>query len=45
MEQNAQAALSTADRAYVLETGKIVATGTGAELLSSPVIKKAYLGG
>lgn len=45
VEQNAQAALSIADRAYVLETGKIVTTGTGAELLSSPVIKKAYLGG
>ncbi len=45
VEQNAQAALSIADRAYVLETGKIVTTGTGAELLKSPVIKKAYLGG
>ncbi|MDY3281880.1 ABC transporter ATP-binding protein [Dysosmobacter sp.] len=45
VEQNAQAALSIADRGYVLETGKIVTTGTGAELLSSPAIKKAYLGG
>ena len=45
VEQNAQAALSVADRGYVLETGKIVTTGTGAELLASPVIKKAYLGG
>ncbi len=45
VEQNAQAALSIADRAYVLETGKVVTTGTGAELLSSPAIKKAYLGG
>ena len=45
VEQNAQAALSVADRGYVLETGKIVTTGTGAELLSSPAIKKAYLGG
>ena len=44
-EQNAQAALSVADRGYVLETGKIVTTGTGAELLASPAIKKAYLGG
>ncbi|MDO5331278.1 MAG: ATP-binding cassette domain-containing protein, partial [Bacillota bacterium] len=44
VEQNAQAALSVADRAYVLETGKIVMTGTGAELLASPEIKKAYLG-
>ena len=45
VEQNAQAALSVADRGYVLETGKIVTTGTGAELLASPTIKKAYLGG
>ena len=45
VEQNAQAALSVADRGYVLETGKIVTTGTGAELLASPIIKKAYLGG
>ena len=45
VEQNAQAALSVADRAYVLETGKIVMEGTGRELLTSPAIKKAYLGG
>ena len=45
VEQNAQAALSVADRGYVLETGKIVTTGTGEELLESPAIKKAYLGG
>ena len=45
VEKNAQAALSVADRGYVLETGKIVTTGTGAELLASPAIKKAYLGG
>ena len=45
VEQNAQAALSVADRGYVLETGKTVTTGTGAELLASPAIKKAYLGG
>ena len=45
VEQNAQAALSVADRGYVLETGHIVTTGTGAELLESPSIKKAYLGG
>ena len=45
VEQNAQAALSVAYRGYVLETGKIVTTGTGAELLASPAIKKAYLGG
>lgn len=40
-----QAALSIADRGYVLETGKIVTSGTGTELLASPEIKKAYLGG
>ena len=45
VEQNAQAALSVADRGYVLETGKIVTTGTGTQLLESPEIKKAYLGG
>ncbi|MDD3193843.1 MAG: ABC transporter ATP-binding protein [Oscillospiraceae bacterium] len=45
VEQNAQAALSVADRGYVLETGKIVLSGTGAELLGAPEIKKAYLGG
>ena len=45
VEPNAQAALSVADRGYVLETGKVVTTGTGSELLSSPEIKKAYLGG
>ena len=45
VEQNAQMALSVAHRGYVLETGKIVTTGTGAELIQSPDIKKAYLGG
>ena len=45
VEQNAQAALSVADRGYVLETGRVVTTGTGHELLESPAIKKAYLGG
>ena len=45
VEQNAQAALSVADRGYVLETGRIVTSGTGKELLASPAIKKAYLGG
>ena len=45
VEQNAQAALSVADRGYVLETGKVVTTGPSAELLASPAIKKAYLGG
>ena len=45
VEQNAQAALSIADRGYVLETGRIVTSGTGQELLASPQIKRAYLGG
>ena len=44
VEQNAQAALSVADRAYVLETGNITLTGTGAELLTNEAVKKAYLG-
>ena len=45
VEQNAQAALSIADRAYVLETGKITLSGTGAELAKSDEVRKAYLGG
>ncbi len=45
VEQNAEMALSIADRAYVLESGRIVLTGTGAELKASDAIKKAYLGG
>ena len=45
VEQNAQAALSIADRAYVLETGKITLSGTGAELMVSDQVRKAYLGG
>lgn len=45
VEQNAQMALSIANRAYVLETGKIVTTGTGEELLNNDAVKKAYLGG
>ena len=44
VEQNAQAALSVADRGYVLETGKVVTTGSGQTLLEDPAIKKAYLG-
>jgi branched-chain amino acid transport system ATP-binding protein len=44
VEQNAQQALSVADRAYVLETGSIVKSGTGRELLGDPSIKDAYLG-
>jgi len=45
VEQNAQAALSVADRAYVMETGKITLSGTGKELAESEAVKKAYLGG
>ena len=45
IEQNAGMALSVADRAYVIENGKIVLSGTGAELAMSDEIKKAYLGG
>ncbi|HIZ52885.1 MAG TPA: ABC transporter ATP-binding protein [Candidatus Enterococcus avicola] len=45
IEQNANMALSIADRGYVLETGKIVLEGTGQELLASESVKKAYLGG
>ncbi|MBP3519891.1 MAG: ABC transporter ATP-binding protein [Oscillospiraceae bacterium] len=45
VEQNAQMALSVADRGYVLETGRLVSTGTGAELLKDESVKKAYLGG
>ena len=45
VEQNALAALSVADRGYVLETGKIVSTGSGADLLNDEAVKKAYLGG
>ena len=45
VEQNARMALSVADRAYVMETGNIVLSGTGEELAQSPEIQKAYLGG
>ena len=45
VEQNAQAALSVADRAYVLETGSITLSGTGSELAASDQVRKAYLGG
>jgi branched-chain amino acid transport system ATP-binding protein len=44
VEQNATKALEVAHRAYVLETGSIVQTGTGKELLSSPDVQRAYLG-
>ena len=45
IEQNANKALSIADRGYVLETGKVVLSGTGKELLESEEVRKAYLGG
>ena len=44
VEQNAKKALSISDRAYVLEIGKIVKSGTGASLLSDEDIRRAYLG-
>jgi branched-chain amino acid transport system ATP-binding protein len=44
VEQNAQQALSRAHRAYVLETGRIVKSGAGPELLNDPTVKDAYLG-
>jgi branched-chain amino acid transport system ATP-binding protein len=44
VDQNARAALAVADRAYVIETGRIVLSGTGAELLASPQVQAAYLG-
>ena len=44
VEQNAKKALSIADRAYVLETGKIVLTGNAKELVNDEAIKRAYLG-
>ncbi|MBQ6389286.1 MAG: ABC transporter ATP-binding protein [Mogibacterium sp.] len=45
VEQNAQMALSVADRAYVIETGRITLSGTGKELAQSDEVRKAYLGG
>ena len=45
VEQNATKALQIADRAYVLETGKIILSGTGEELARSDEVRKAYLGG
>jgi branched-chain amino acid transport system ATP-binding protein len=44
VEQNAQQALTRADRAYVMETGHIVKEGSGRELLNDPAVKEAYLG-
>ncbi len=45
VEQNAHRALEVADRAYVLETGKVVLSDTGKALLTDPKVKEAYLGG
>ena len=45
VEQNAGKSLAISDRAYVLENGSIVLSGTGAELAASEMVKKAYLGG
>jgi branched-chain amino acid transport system ATP-binding protein len=44
VEQNAQAALALADRAHVLETGRVVLSGSGADLLENDEVRKAYLG-
>ena len=44
VEQNAQMALSVAQRAYVLETGRIIMQGSAAELLNNDSVRKAYLG-
>jgi len=44
VEQNARAALSIADRGYVLETGRVVLAGTAQELLANPEVQRAYLG-
>ncbi|MGB9270926.1 MAG: ABC transporter ATP-binding protein, partial [Pseudolabrys sp.] len=45
VEQNAKAALSIADLGYVMESGRVVFTGTGPELLSHPDVREFYLGG
>ena len=44
VEQNVAASLKLAQRAYVLENGRVVLSGTGAELLADPAVKQAYLG-
>jgi branched-chain amino acid transport system ATP-binding protein len=44
VEQNVAVSLKLADRAYVLESGRVVLSGTGAELLADPRVKEAYLG-
>jgi branched-chain amino acid transport system ATP-binding protein len=45
VEQNARKALAVADRAYVLETGRVVLEGPAAELAANPAVERAYLGG
>ena len=45
VEQNALRALAIADRAYVIETGQILLTGNGDDLLHNPAVRRAYLGG
>jgi len=45
IEQNAHMALSIADRAYVIETGRIVLSGEAKDIAANPEVKKAYLGG
>ena len=44
VEQNAREALRMSDRAYVLDTGRIILTGTGEELLKNEEVKRAFLG-
>jgi branched-chain amino acid transport system ATP-binding protein len=44
VEQNVREALELADHAFVLQTGRTVAEGTGAELLNSDLVRRAYLG-
>jgi branched-chain amino acid transport system ATP-binding protein len=45
VEQNAHHALRLADRGYVMQTGRIILSGTGPELLANPEVRAAYLGG
>jgi branched-chain amino acid transport system ATP-binding protein len=45
VEQNARLSLKTADRGYLIETGRIVGEGAAAELLHDPTVERAYLGG
>jgi len=45
VEQNALRALAIADRAYVIETGRISLSGSGDDLLHNPAVRRAYLGG